>query len=99
MRGVRRLPWPREKDAWISQALFGKKCIIEYLRVFFQVYWVKTLLSPKTLCYTTIPFPINTSHWFTCLEEREILGLICSEDKNKSTTNNSISTMENNMLC
>jgi hypothetical protein len=51
--------------------LVWHECISGYLRVFSRGDWVKTLLPPKTLCDTTIPFLINTLHKFICLVGRD----------------------------
>jgi hypothetical protein len=45
--------------------LVWQRCIIAFLRVFLQGDWVETPLSPKTLCYTTILFLINTLPCFS----------------------------------
>jgi hypothetical protein len=58
--------WRRDPSGLVWQ-----ERISGYLRVFSQGDWVKTLLSPKTLCDTTIPFLINTLHKFICLVGRD----------------------------
>jgi hypothetical protein len=62
---------PGENRLMNPYGLVWQECVIVYLRVFLKGFWVKTLQSPKTLCYTTIPFLINTLSLLICLEERD----------------------------
>jgi hypothetical protein len=71
----------------IPKTSFGRSVLVSTCECFSKEIACKTLLSPKTLCYTTITLHIKTLHLLICLEGRD-----------KYTTTNSIFTAKLRMI-